>query len=112
MSIPARLRPIDVTWIQPGTTTDGYGNTVADWADPAGETDLRVMIEQRRAIEELDGRTATVTTLVLFTNELGVAAVDRFVWGDDTYEIDGDPAIVHTPAGPHHAECQLRRVEG
>ena len=28
------------------------------------------------------------------------------------YEIHGQPALFHTPAGPHHYEIQLRDVEG
>jgi hypothetical protein len=111
VSIPAHLLPITVTWLHPGTTTDGYGNTVDDWANPTASS-LQVMIEQRRAVEELGGRDATITGLVLFTNELGVEAIDRFVWAGVTYEADGDPWIVHSPAGPHHTEIALKRVEG
>ena len=111
MSIPAHLLPITVTWLHPGTTTDGYGNTADDWANPTS-TPLQVMIEQRRAVEELEGRDATVTSLVLFTNELAVGAVDRFVWAGVTYETDGDPWVVYAPDGPHHAEVAIRRVEG
>ncbi len=109
--IPDHLLPITVTWLHPGRTTDGYGNAVDDWADPTSSS-LQVMIEQRRADEELDGRTATITTLVMFTNELGIAAADRFDWAGVIYETDGDPWVVYTPAGPHHAEVALKRVEG
>jgi hypothetical protein len=113
VSIPERLLPITVSWIRPGTTTDSYGNTTRDWSDGAATTSpLQVMIEQRRAIEQLDGRDATITTLVLFTNELGVEAIDRFVWDGRTYEADGDPWIVYSPAGPHHSEVAIVRVEG
>jgi len=113
VSIPERLLPITVSWVHPGTTTDDYGNTVRDWSEGAvTATDLPVMIEQRRAIEQLDGRDATVTTLVLFTNELAVEAVDRFVWDGRTYEADGDPWVVYAPDGPHHAEVAIQRVEG
>ena len=113
MSIPGRLLPITVSWIHPGTTADDYGNTARDWSDGAATTaPLQVMIEQRRAIEQLDGRDATVTTLVLFTNELGVEATDRFVWDGRTYEADGDPWVVYAPDGPHHSEVSIVRVEG
>lgn len=113
MSIPGHLLPITVSWIRPGTTSDADGNTVDDWSDDAvTAADLQVMIEQRRAIEQLDGRDATVTTLVLFTNELGVEAIDRFVWDDHTYEADGDPWVVYSPGGPHHVEVQLSLVVG
>jgi len=113
VSIPGRLLPITVSWIHPGTTADDYGNTARDWSDGAATTaPLQVMIEQRRAIEQLDGRDATVTTLVLFTNELGVEATDRFVWDGRTYEADGDPWVVYAPDGPHHSEVSIVRVEG
>lgn len=109
--IPAHLLPISVTWIRPGTTTDSYGNTVPDW-DTVTSSALPVMIEQRHTVEQLENRDATVTTLVMFTNELAVAATDRVVWAGDTFDIDGEPWIVHSPAGPDHAEAALRRVEG
>jgi hypothetical protein len=111
MTIPARLLPISVTWVRPGATVDAYGNTVDDW-DTVTSSPLDVMIEQRRTVEQRDGRDVTVTTLVLFTNELAVAAIDRFVWGDATYDVDGDPWIVQAPDGPHHVEAALLRVEG
>lgn len=111
MSIPVHLLPITVTWVQPGTTTDGYGNTVTDYAG-ATTGPLQVMIEQRQAVEQLDNRDVTITSLVLFTNELAVRAVDRFVWSGVTYEADGDPWVVYSPAGPHHAEIRIQRVEG
>jgi hypothetical protein len=113
MSIPERLLPITISWIRPGTTSSGYGDTKDDWSEDAvTASDLQVMIEQRRAVEQLDGRDATVTTLVLFTNELGIQAIDRFVWDGRTYEADGDPWIVYSPAGPHHSEVAIVRVEG
>lgn len=111
MTIPAHLLPITVSWVRPGTTTNGYGDTVPDY-DNATTSSLPVMIEQRRTVEEQDGRDATVTTLVLFTNELAVGAVDRFVWAGATFEADGEPWVVHSPAGPQHSEVTIKRVEG
>ena len=111
MSIPVHLLPITVTWLRPGQATNAYGDTAPDWATPTSAP-LQVMIEQRRAVEQLDNRDVTVTTMVLFTNELGVEATDRFVWAGVTYEADGDPWIVYSPAGPHHTEVALVRVEG
>lgn len=109
--IPERLLPISALWVRPGIGEDAYGNTVDDWDTPS-VSGVRVMVEPRRAEEERGGRDVTITTLVLFTNELAVAAGDRFVWDDRTYEVEGDPAVVYTPAGPHHAEVQLRLVVG
>lgn len=113
MAIPARLLPVEVDWIRPASTTDSYGNTVDDWDEEATTTSqLQVWVDHRRTVEQRDGRDVTVTTLLLITNELGVAAIDRFAWGDHTYEVDGEPAVVYTPAGPHHVEAALRLVVG
>lgn len=111
MTIPARLLPITVTWVRPGVTLDGYGNTIPDW-DTVTSSALDVMIERRRTSETRGNRDATVTNLVMFTNELAVAATDRIVWGDDTFDVDGEPWVVHSPAGPDHAEVDLLRVVG
>lgn len=109
--IPARLLPLTVTWQQPTTTTDGYGNTVDDWTTPTSE-DIAAYIEQRTTTENRDGRDVTVTRLLFITNELGVRATHRIIWDGRTYEIDGDCAVFHTPAGPHHSEATLLIVEG
>lgn len=109
--IPERLLPISALWVRPALGEDDYGNTVPDWDAPS-VSGVRVMVEQRRTVEEQGGRDVTTTTLVLFTNELAVDAGDRFVWDGRTYEVDGDPAVVYSPAGPHHAECALRLVVG
>lgn len=109
--IPEHLLPITVTWIRPGTTTNDYGDTIPDYANPTTSS-LPVMIEQRRAVEEGGSRDATITTLVLFTNELGIDALDRFVWAAATFEVDGEPWVVYSPGGPHHTEVTIKRVEG
>jgi len=109
--IPTRLLPIEVTWVRPGLTLDGYGNTVPDW-DTVTSSALQVMIERRRTVEQRGNRDVTVTTLVMFTNELAVAATDRIIWGDDMYDVDGEPWVAWSPAGPDHAEVDLLRVVG
>lgn len=109
--IPDRLLPVEVTWIRPGVTVDGYGNTIPDWGVVTSSA-LQVMIERRRTVEQRGGRDATITNLVMFTNELAVAATDRIVWGDDTYDVDGEPWVAYSPAGPDHAEVDLLKVVG
>ena len=109
--IPAHLLPIEVTWVRPGVTIDGYGNTIPDW-DVVTSSPLPVMIERRRSTEERGNRDVTVTRLVMFTNELAVAATDRIVWGHDPYDIDGEPWVVYSPSGPDHAEADLLKVTG
>lgn len=109
--IPERLLPISALWVRPGVGEDAYGNTVNDWESPS-VSGVRIMVEQRHTVEERAGRDVTVTELVVFTNELAVAASDRFVFDDRTYEVDGDPNVVYSPAGPHHAEAAVKLVVG
>lgn len=109
--IPERLLDQTVDWVHPAVTTDAYGNTTDDWTG-ATVTPVKARIDQRTTTENMAGRDQTIAGLVLFTNETGVSAVDRFVVDGWIYEIDGDPWVVHSPAGPHHAEVPLKRVEG
>ncbi len=108
--IPAHLLPLTVTWQQPGTTTDGYGNEIDDWSDGVRtDTEIAAYIEQRSTSETRDGTTRT-TGLLFVTNELDVRATHRVVWDVNTFEIDGDCGVFHTPTGPHHLEASLLRV--
>lgn len=110
MGIAEHLLSQTVTWQQPGETTDEYNNILPDWEDP-DDSEIAAYIEQVSTTEIVDGRDSTVTRMRLFTNELGIHATDRIVWGDDVYEVDGDCAVFHTPAGPHHLEATLRIVD-
>lgn len=111
--IADHLLPLRVTWQQPGETIDEYNNIVADWSDAArtDHDELPCYIEQRSTTELVNGRDTTVTKLLFITNELGLTASDRIVWGDNIYEIDGDPAVYYTPAGAHHLEATLLIVD-
>lgn len=112
--IPLHLLPLRVTWQHPGVATDDDGNEQPDWTDGARTDveDLPGYLEQRSTAELVDGRSTVVTRPFFITNELEIAAEDRIVDGDKTYEVDGDPAILLTPSGPHHAEMALLRVSG
>lgn len=109
--IPARLLPIAVTWVQPAATEDAYGNPMPDWGEDATRNDLQAWIEQQDTREVRDGRDQLVSTWLFITNELGVGGQDRIEWADRTFEVDGEPAVMHTPAGPHHLEARLLLVE-
>jgi hypothetical protein len=111
--IPLRALPLRVTWQQPGETIDEYNNIVSDWSDAArtDTDDVPAYIEQRTTTELVNGRDTTVTRLLFITNELGINATDRIVWNGDTYEVDGDPAVLQTPDGPHHLEAALLIVD-
>lgn len=112
--IPLHLLPLRVTWQHPGVTTDDDGNEQRDWTDDARTDvdDLPGWIEQRQTNELVDGRSTVITRQFFITNELEIAAEDRIVDGDNTYEVDGAPAILPTPSGPHHAEMVLLLVTG
>jgi hypothetical protein len=110
--IPAHLRPVDVTWIEPGDALDAYGNTVDDWDTPASSTAISVWLEQLDTREERDGRDTVVGLETIYTNELAVTPRARFVRGDVTYAVHGEPSVEYSPAGPHHVEVRVLRVEG
>lgn len=110
--IPTRLLNRSVTWTQPGSTTDGYGDTVTSWSSGTTSATIKARIEQSASAETDDAtRDATATTWRLFTNETGISAEDRIVDGSDTYEVSGTPAVVDGPGGTHHVEAVLRRVD-
>jgi hypothetical protein len=111
--IPARLLPLTVTKVRPASTTDRYGNTVYDYGAAATRTSVAAWIDQASASEETpNGRDVMVGDWKLITNDTDVDAADRIEWDSVAYELDGPAWPVHTPAGLHHIEARLRRVEG
>lgn len=116
MGLPAHLLAQTVTRIRPATSTDALGSTVYDY-DVGTRTALAAWIEQQSRTEPLaDGRDPLVESWLLMVNESDVDGRDRFEWeapaGTLTFEIDGPPRPVHTPAGYHHTEATLRAVAG
>ena len=107
--IPDHLLPHTVQWSQPGTRTDGYGDTVEDWGNPV-TADVSGRLVQRKSVETHDGQDVIVTAWVLFTNELGIEAGHRITHGTKNYEVDGDPLIAVGGEGNHHAEVALKKV--
>ena len=102
-----------VTIVHPGTTTDGYGDTVADWSGATEETSP-ARVTQRTATEDNNGRAATITEWrLLLPATATIAAADRVTWNGDTFEVVGDPVeAVRRSATVHHVEVTLRKVEG
>ena len=107
--IPARLLPHVVTIVTPA----------AGSADPHGaaatRTEVAAWVEQQSRSEAAtvlrDGREQG---WLLVTNHLAVTALDRVEWDGRTWEVDGPPRPVHTPASTaaHHLEADLRLWEG
>lgn len=110
MGIAPHLLSHTVAWQKPGVTRDEYNNVIPDWSDP-DEQLIPAYIEQTNSTELVDGRNTTITHLRMFTNELRIEATDRIVWDGNIYEVDGDCAVFHTPAGPHHLEGTLLIVD-
>jgi hypothetical protein len=110
MGIPAGLLPQTVTKIRPTTSTDTYGNTVYTYGSG---TSITAWLQQDDRKEPLsDGRAALEQIWLLITNEPDVLGHDRIVFGTTTFEVDGPPEPVYTPAGFHHLEATLRVVAG
>jgi hypothetical protein len=104
------VRP--VTILAPTTTVNSYGDTQLSWTSPA-TVDTTGWLAQQSALENLDGRDAVITGLVVVLPAgTPITAVCRVVVDGRTYEVDGDPLSAWTPAGEHHIEAKLRAVAG
>jgi hypothetical protein len=118
MGVPGRLLPHTVTIVRPATTTDIYGNTTYDYGAGATRTSMAAWMQQNSRTEPLsNGRDPLVQDWLMITNEADVQGYDRIEWTDQagnnlTFEVDGPPAPVYTPAGYHHTETTLKVVAG
>jgi len=109
-ALPASLLIHTVTWIVPTFPTDAYGNSVPSYGSG---TSIAGRMEQNRAAEPReDGRNAAEREWTLFTNQDGISAKDRIVFGSLTFEVEGPVAPAYGGAGFHHGEVHLRLVEG
>lgn len=114
MGIPDGMLPHTVTRIRPSTSTNTYGDAALDYTvPPATSTSMAAWLQQDNRTEELsEGRAPLDQRWLLMTNESDVAGRDRIVFGSLTFEVEGPPEPVYTPAGFHHLEATLRVVEG
>lgn len=104
------VRNVDI--ITPASRTDNYGDTQPDWA-AATEVATVGWLAQNSSIENLDGRNATSTDLVLdLPAGTPVTARDRVRIDSTTYELVSEPVSAWTPRGEHHKEVFLRLVTG
>ena len=104
------LGPHTVTVIHPAARDGRTG-------DPSGsETTESVsgcFWQPRSTSEALDRRdTVTADAFCSMPATATISAADQLEFAGVRYGIDGQPALHHTPAGPHHYELQLSRVEG
>ena len=113
--VPGRLLPHTVTRVRPATSTDIYGNTTYDYGPAANRKDMAAWLQQNNRTEPLsNGRDPLVQDWLMVTNDPDVQGYDRIEWADGplTFEVDGPPAPVSTPAGYHHTESTLKVVAG
>lgn len=114
MSLPAHLLPHTVARVRPSTSTDAHGNTVRNYTvPPATSANISAWVQQDNRKEPLsDGRAALEQLWLLMTNETDILGRDRIIFGSLTFEVEGPPEPVYTPAGFHHTEATLRKVDG
>lgn len=101
-----------VTILTADSRTDAYGDTQPDWTTPTGES-VNGWLAQQSSIQDLDGRNATSTALIL-TVPAGtvITARNRVVIDGRTYEVSAEPIAAWTPRGEHHIEAQLEVIDG
>lgn len=113
MGVPAHMLPHTVTRVRAATTTDSYNNTVPSWGDSASRLDMAAWLQQNQRSEpRSDGRDPLDQLWLLVTNEADILGGDRVEFGGMTFEVEGPPEPVYTPAGFHHTEATLRVVTG
>lgn len=110
----ARFMVHDVTLLRPATSTNRYGDTVADWSAPPADTFNEKGWFTRTATSEMaEGREAITDDAELTL--MGDSALDetmRVVHRGNTYEVRGSIQRADTPEGTHHLTAQLRKVAG
>lgn len=101
-----------VTIITAGVATDRYDDDVADWENPASEIETAGWLVQTSTTESVGDRDVVVTGWKLYLgSDETISAANRISANDLIYEVDGEPLLAQTPAGPHHYEIELREVE-
>lgn len=114
MGIPDRLLPHTVAIVRPALVPDAYGNKIRDYSQGiAARTTVRAWMQQdNREEARSDGREAAIQKWLMLTNHPDVLRGDRVEYGALTYDVEGPPEPVFTPAGFHHLEATLRVVDG
>ena len=104
------VHPVEL--LVPATTTNRYGDTVADWSSPATIAE-RGWITRETSTEVAGGREAVTSEWSLTLPATSqVAANHRVRYDGVDYEIVGDIERASTPRGAHHLVVRLRSVRG
>lgn len=103
------IGPHTVTVINPAGR-DTWGDT-----RPGGtETPVPGCFWQPRSSSEQTGGqdTVTVDAWVSIPPSAPISATSQIKFRGVVYDVHGEPALHHTPAGPHHYEVELKQVKG
>jgi hypothetical protein len=104
--------PHTVTILRAGQGTDEYGDAVVDWTSSTA-TASPAWVQPRTTSEENANRSAVLRGMLAFLPPgVSIRAHDRLAWDGRTYEVNGEPATLWNPSGPHHIEAPLTLVEG
>jgi hypothetical protein len=116
--IPGDVLPHLVEVEHPGSRTDRYGNTLADWSTST-RSPVAAWLQQNTGGEDTDQRNAQIGEWLMICNPvttagqpLTVYGADRVHWGGLRFEVLGPPGPAYTPTGLHHYEIRLKSVEG
>lgn len=113
MGVPDHLLPHTVMVVRPALVPDDYGNTRRDYGETATRTEIRAWMQQdHRSEARTDGREAGIQAWLMVTNHGDLLRRDRIEFNGTTFEVEGPPEPVATPAGSHHTEATLRVVDG
>lgn len=112
MSWKTRAKPLDV--VNPGSTTDDYGDVTPSWTTGATTTTERGLIQQTQSTEVTVGRDTIVSDLlVILPVGSAVRSHSRVVQSGKTYEVVGTPTVFDTGSpGVRHTEARLVTSEG
>jgi hypothetical protein len=93
-----------------GTAVDEYGNAV-----PAQTSSISTVgyLEQHDSVETLNDRDTIVSTFkAYFPAGTNIAALDRVLFGSQTFEVDGEPWVVYNPRtrAVSHIDTKLKVV--
>ena len=108
----ATLLTQPITIVRAGASTDRYNNAAADWTTATRVT-VNGRLQQTDTVEVAVGRDTLIADWLLFLPTTAViSGLDRIETAAGTFEVVGVPAVVTTPAGPHHLEVRLRSIVG
>lgn len=108
------IYPHRVVILRGTAVTDVYGDPGISWDSPR-RTPSPAWIQPRTTEEVNANRSAVVSAWMMFLPPgTDIGPHDRVEWADVIYtiDVDGRPAEMWNPSGPHHLEVPLRSATG